>query len=116
MDDVDTPWIPGNPFDRSVVGFLIRHGTSAGPMSRKFYTEMQRRGIGPRETIIGNKTIITASDERAWEEARANPTGDEAKAVAAVRAWRHRRAKKAGAAAVASAKHVSNQKRGKRRK
>ena len=114
MEDIDiVTWTPGNPNDRSVTGFRIRHGGPRAPMSRRFYQVMQQRGLGPRETIINNKTIITAADEAAWEAARANPTGTEAKLIEAVKAMRHRRAKLAGAAAAKSARHVS--KRGRRK-
>ena len=34
-------WVPGNPNDRSVTGFRIRHGSSRGPMSRRYYYELK---------------------------------------------------------------------------
>ena len=102
-------WTPGNPNDRSVTGFRIRHGSARGPMSRTFYYGMKKKGLGPRETTINNFTIILPADEREWEEARAKPVGTEAKLVAKTKAWRHRRSLKSGAAAAASPKHVSKQ-------
>jgi hypothetical protein len=108
---VEDSWIVGNPNDRSVTGFCHRHGSAKGPMGRSFYNKLKKRGLGPRETVIGGKTLISAADEAAWDEARANPVGDEAKLVDAVKKWRHRRALKAGAAAVASSRHVSKRRK-----
>jgi len=114
MEDTGAPWVAGCNDDRSILGFRIRHGSSRGPMSARFYHEMQKRGVGPRETVVLGKTIITERDERAWEEARANPTGTEARLVAKVRERRHQRALKAGRASAASPEHIS--KRGRRKK
>jgi len=114
VEDISAPWVPGNPNDRSIEGFRIRHGGKRGAMSRKFYKTMKDDGIGPRETVIGNLTIITVSDELAWEQARANPTGTEAEIVAKRREWRHKRAVKAGKAAAASPKHISKRRRQKK--
>jgi hypothetical protein len=102
-------WIPGNFNDRSVKGFRIRHGSDRGPMSRTFYYRMKKAGFGPRETNILNKVTITSEDEQAWERARAEPVGTEAKLVAKQKAWRQWRSKRSGAAAAASARHVSKQ-------
>jgi hypothetical protein len=107
-------WTAGNVNDRSVEGFRIRQGGSRGPMSPRFYNSMKQNGLGPRETIVLNKIIITAADEREWEEARANPTDTELEAVEKVRQRWHQRALKAGRASAASSRHVS--KRGRRKK
>jgi hypothetical protein len=104
-----TNWIKGNPNDRSVEGFRIRHGSANGPMSRKFYYTLKKKNLAPREIIVLNKTIITPQDELAWDQARAEPKGAEARMVAKTKAWRRRRSKKSGAAAAASPKHISKQ-------
>jgi hypothetical protein len=102
------PWMPGNPHDRSVTGFRTRNGSSKGPMGRTFYYGMKARGEGPRETYITpNRIIITAADEAAWLEARANPSGTEARLIAKAEAMRKARGRKAGRAAAASERHVS---------
>ena len=106
-------WIPGNPNDRSVTGFRIRNGSSKGPMSRAFYYAMKARGLGPREISLGlNRIIITAADEAAWLEARANPGDTEARLIAEIEAARKARGRKAGRAAAASPRHVSKRARG----
>jgi hypothetical protein len=102
------PWIAGNPNDRSVTGFRIRNGSARGPMSRTFYYKLKMVGLGPRETFLSpGKTIISAADEAAWQEARANPSSTEAKLIAKAEEMRRHRGRKAGAAAAASPRHVS---------
>jgi hypothetical protein len=114
VEDVAPFWTPGNAHDRSVTGFRIRHGGARGPMSRNLYNRLKLSGRGPRESHAGGMTFISVEDEAAWDAARANPTGSEAKAVARMKQMRHQRAVMAGTAAAASPKHVSKQ--GKRRK
>jgi hypothetical protein len=105
-------WIAGNPNDRSVTGFRIRNGGAKGPMSRAFYYRLKARGEGPRETYLTpDKIIITAADERAWLEARANPSDTEARLIAKTEAMRKARGRKAGRAAAASPHHVSKRPR-----
>ena len=104
-------WAAGNPNDRSITGFRVRHGSAKGPMSRKFYFTMKKQGLGPRETYINNLIIITPQAEAEWEAARAAPRGAEARLVAQKKKWRHLRSVKSGAAAAASPKHVSKRKR-----
>jgi hypothetical protein len=98
---------PGNPFDRSITGFRLRQG-----LSRSTYYRLQAAGRGPAESRISlRKVVITPSAERAWEEARSNPTGTEKKLVAAMKAAASAQARKGAAAAKASAKHVSKRAR-----
>jgi hypothetical protein len=102
------PWVAGNPNDRSVSGFRIRHGSARGPMSRGFYYKMKRRGDGPRETYLSpDRIIITPADEARWLEARSNPQGTEARLIARAEAARKIRACKAGRAAIASPRHAT---------
>ena len=100
-------WVPGNVHDRSVLGFRIRHGTSRGPMSVAFYNKLKRASLGPVETVVGTTISISPQSEQAWDDARRNPTGDEAARVAATRARWHERALKAGKKAAKSPIHVS---------
>ena len=105
-------WSPGNPHDRSVRGFRVRHGSARGPMSVAFYNKLKRKNLGPVETVVGTTISISPEDERAWDDARRNPTGAEAARVAATRARWHKRALAAGKAAVESPNHVSKLKLG----
>jgi hypothetical protein len=108
-------WVPGNPNDRSIEGFCIRHGRARGPMSRKKYNKMRAAGHGPRETIdVDGMIMILPKDEAAWEEARRNPDITEQRLIEKVKEFRRQRARKAGRASAASARHVS--KRGPRKK
>jgi hypothetical protein len=104
-------WIVGNPHDRSITGFRYRHGSAHGPMSKSAYYRLRNAGLGPVETpVSANRVIITVKDEKAWEKARANPSGTEAKLVAKMKKARIKRAKKAAIAAKESPNHVSKSK------
>jgi hypothetical protein len=109
-----TMWVKGGDGDLSVTGFRYRNGSASGPMSLKLYNSLKRRGLGPKESIVGSKVVVFPEHERAWREARANPTGEEAARVAELRAKWHRRALAAGRAAAASPIHVSKAGRQKR--
>ena len=102
-------WTPGNPNDRSVTGFRIRHGSSRGPMSRKFYNDLKKRGLAPRETHVNGRISITPEAEAEWDRARSNPTTTEARLNSKLRKFRHERAVRAGRAAAASPRHISKQ-------
>jgi hypothetical protein len=107
LDTTTTGKVPGGQFDRSIDGFRLRQG-----LSRSTYYRLQASGRGPVETRISvRKIIITAAAERAWEQARTNPTGTEAQLVAKMKAAASARGTKAGVAALASPKHVSKTKR-----
>jgi hypothetical protein len=105
-------WVPGNPNDRSVLGFRIRHGGARGPMSVKQYITLKKAGRGPRETVVGDVVKILPEDERAFDDACRNPTEEEAARVAATRARWRKRALRAGAASKKSPIHVSKLKLG----
>ena len=109
---MEATWVPGNPNDRSIGGFRIRHGSARGPMSIHFYNTLKRAKRGPKETVVNGVIMILPPDEAAWDEAMRNPTGDEAARIAARRELWHRRAKTAAKAAVESAEHVSQLKLG----
>ena len=109
---MEATWVPGNPNDRSIGGFRIRHGSARGPMSIHFYNTLKRAKRGPKETVVNGVIMILPPDEAAWDEAMRNPTGDEAARIAARRELWHRRAKTASKAAVESAEHVSKLKLG----
>jgi hypothetical protein len=104
-------WEPGDPRDRSILGFRCRHGGSRGPMSKSLFHKMKNAGLGPRETHLYGKTIITVQDELAWDAARATPKGAEAREVAEAAAWRSTRARTAAAIAIKSPTHPCNLKR-----
>jgi len=91
-------WVPGNPNDRSVRGFRIRHGSSRGPMSKSAYYVMKSQRRGPVEIQVHGVTIITAKAEAAWEKANEKPTGALARLVAREAKARRKKAKAARAA------------------
>jgi hypothetical protein len=101
-------WLPGDPRDRSVTGFRIRNGGSHGPMSKTKYYKLKKEGRGPRETFLGTQSIITPQNELAWQEARANPKGTEARLLAAEAKRRSARARSAAVAAMKSPLHPAN--------
>jgi hypothetical protein len=108
----DSDWVPGNPNDRSIEGFRIRHGGRNGPMSKSKYYALKKENRGPRETCLGGgKIVITPLDEAAWDEARANPTGVEARLRAKQAEWRRERARKMAKAAVKSPDHPCNKRK-----
>jgi hypothetical protein len=106
-----TMWVKGGAGDLSVTGFRNRNGSATGPMSLKLYNSLKARGLGPKESIVGEKVVIFPQHESEWQEARANPTGDELERIRELRAKWHRRAVKAGKAAAESPIHVSNLKK-----
>jgi hypothetical protein len=55
--------IPRKGFSRAE--FCGRWGMSEG-----FYRELQKRGLGPRETRILDRVIITDEDELDWQRER----------------------------------------------
>ena len=105
----------GNPNDRSVTGFRVRHGGARGPMSKTKYAKLKKEGRAPRETWLGpNDVIITKADEEEWDRARAAPVGTEARLVAKAKEIAAAKIKVATRASMASARHVSKQQRRKR--
>src|SRR5262249_32209348 len=97
-------WVPGNPFDRSVRGFCIRHGSSRGPMSESKYRELKKQKRGPKEIELNGMIIITVRSELAWERENEKPKGALARLVAREAAARHQRAKLGAAARAAKKK------------
>lgn len=85
-------WVPGNPFDRSVYGFRVRHGGRKGPMSKTKYFTLRKAGLGPQEQFIGGMIRITPEAEAAWDAAMMAPKRSGA---AARLAWREARAQQA---------------------
>jgi hypothetical protein len=67
-------WTPGNPNDRSVLGFRIRHGGRKGPMSKSKYHELKKAGRAPKEIADGRWIIITPKAEADWERKMQRPT------------------------------------------
>jgi hypothetical protein len=73
MTVADIPWVPGNPNDRSVYGFRVRHGGRKGPMSKTQYYALRKAGLGPREQHVGGSIKITPEAEAEWDRARMAP-------------------------------------------
>jgi hypothetical protein len=102
--DVRAAWVPGNPNDRSIRGFRIRHGNSRGPMSKQKYQSLKDKGRGPDEIRDGNTVIIPVEAEARWNRERAAPQGAEARLVAREDLARRQRAKAAARRGVESRK------------
>jgi hypothetical protein len=103
---------PGSDADRSTRGFRIRHGNQ----SKSTYYRNKNAGRGPKETVLGARTIvITKKDEAAYDRARAKPSNAEARLLQKMQAKRIAQARKAAAASLASEQHVSKQRRRKAR-
>jgi hypothetical protein len=110
-------WAPGNPFDRSITGFCIRHGSSRGPMSKAAYHRLKAKGRGPKETYIGARIIITPDAEQEWDRQHADGVGGtEAELQARVKKIRAERMAKAVAKSRASPNHISKQRKGRGKK
>jgi hypothetical protein len=76
-----------------------------------FY-EMERRGVAPKVTRLpGAPPRVTDEADAAWLIFCENLPADKAAEAAAISAERRARTRKAGAAAVASPKHVSRRER-----
>jgi hypothetical protein len=88
-------WVPGNPNDRSIAGFRIRHGGSRGPMSKFKYQALKRAGRAPRETELNGMILISQKAEAEWERRNERPTGTLARLVRKEAEWRLDRAKHA---------------------
>jgi hypothetical protein len=93
--DIRAAWVPGNPHDRSILGFRIRNGNARGPMSKQKYNALKKKKRGPREIRDGNTIIITPEAEEEWKRAREAPKGAEAKLVKREDQARRQRAKDA---------------------
>jgi len=87
-------WVSGNPNDRSVYGFRVRHGGRKGPMSKTKYFALRKAGLGPQEQFIGGMIRITAEAEAAWDAKMMTP---KYAGAAARLAWREARAEQAQA-------------------
>jgi hypothetical protein len=71
-------------------------------MSKATYHRNKNAGRGPKETVLGARTIIiTKKDEAAYDRARANPNSTEARLLQKMEAKRVAQAKKAAAASLA---------------
>jgi hypothetical protein len=91
----------------SINEFCTRHRISKGK-----YFAMRKAGIGPVEMRLGHALVrITAEAERAWQRARENPSGSELVEVEQGKAALVARGSRAGSAAAASPKHISNKRR-----
>jgi hypothetical protein len=79
MTAADIPWTPGNPNDRSVFGFSLRHGGRKGPMSKSQYYSLRKAGLGPQEQHVGGSIKITQEAEAEWDQRMVAPLGTAAR-------------------------------------
>jgi len=104
-------WEPGDPRDRSILGFRIRQGGSRGPMSKSAYFAMKRAGEGPAETASRGRITISPAAEADWVRKHTQPTGAAARLAAREAAARSQRAQRAAAIGVTKPTHVSKRKK-----
>jgi hypothetical protein len=71
------------------------------------FFKLQREGRGPRVMHVGRTIRITLEAERDWRAAREQPSDAEARLLKREAEARQRRARKAAAASVAGAEHIS---------
>jgi hypothetical protein len=76
-------------------------------MSRPYYGKLRRAGLAPKEMRFGNKVSISHQERLRWQERMANPSEADALAIQQVKDRMAARGRKAAAASVASAKHIS---------
>jgi hypothetical protein len=91
-------------FERS---YNVKEFCASENISVPTYGKLRDLGLGPREMRYLNCVRITHADRLAWQEKRRAPTTKEAKAIQQVIEQMRAKAKKGGAAAAASPKHVS---------
>jgi hypothetical protein len=99
MTNIKITWEPGDPRDRSVLGFRIRHGGSRAPMSKTKYFAMRDAGQGPAETIVGGRITIEPEAEAEWVRRHTRPTGAAARLAQREAAARSEKARHAAMAA-----------------
>jgi hypothetical protein len=100
--DIRAEWVPGNPHDRSITGFRIRHGSARGPMSKQKYSALRKKGRGPVESC----GLITVEAEAVFDRAMTAPKGAMAKMLA--REAKARRERAINAAKRGAAKRKNN--------
>jgi hypothetical protein len=87
--------------------FCTRHHISRGK-----YFDLRKAGLGPAEMRLGHALVrITAEADRAWQRAREHPAGAELVEIQQGKAVLAARGSRAGSAAAASPKHISNKRR-----
>ena len=91
-------WVPGNPNDRSIKGFCIRHGGANGPMSKTKFFALKKKKRGPRETQVNGTILIMPDAEAEWNRQNEQPTGALARLQKREAKWRLDRSKKAAQA------------------
>jgi hypothetical protein len=100
------PYIGGAPAGSSLTidQFCTRHGISRGK-----YFAMRKAGIGPAEMRLGRALVrITDEADRAWQQARQNPSGSELVEIERGKADLAARGSRAGSVAIQSPLHISN--------
>jgi hypothetical protein len=79
-DDLPPPVPPEQKLALTISEFCALHG-----ISEARYYALKRHNLAPVEIRVGGTIRISREAAAAWRQARENPTGDEAKAVAADR-------------------------------
>jgi hypothetical protein len=107
METIRKPLEELGPPAMSINEFCWHQGISAAT-----YYKLRKLGRGPAEMrLAGNIVRITPEAEKAWREARANPSSDEAADVATCETATRARALHASKSAVASPRHIAARRR-----
>ena len=87
--------------------FSIQDFCFRNSISTTTYFKLRRNGLAPLEMKLGRAVRISAEAETVWRQQRERPSDTESRLIQREAEARVRRAKKAGAASVASPNHVS---------
>src|SRR5436190_21457954 len=92
------------PYQRS---YNIKEFCASENISVPTYGKLRDQGLGPKEMRFFGCVRISHTDRLAWQAKRRSPTSKEAAAIEQVLEQMRAKARKGGAAAAASPKHVS---------
>jgi hypothetical protein len=100
-----------NKFEPFEPSYSIGQFIASERMSRPFYNELRELGLGPKEMRHGNWVRISHSERLEWQRRMANPDDAATLAIQQAKDRMAARGRKAAAASVASAKHISTTRR-----
>jgi len=91
--------------------FSIQEFCFRNSISPTTYFKLKRANCSPVEMKLGKAVRISIEAEKAWRQERERPSDTEARLIELEAEARVKRAKKAGAASVASPRHVSKRRK-----
>jgi hypothetical protein len=100
----------GVPMDEEIIepSLRIKAFCRAESISKTFYYDLKKEGLGPDETNIGGIIRITHRDRLAWQDKMRNPPAEVRAKLEELKARRLAQSRRAAAASVASPNHISN--------